>query len=245
MSSTSLQNSGAAVSTENENPETTLNNSNALDQQSLSLTQSDDELSQIYRDAGEALTLSKSQDFSEDDTVISNSHLSLLFEREVLPDLSTSQTHNSIACPQVATAPGSPNPPSSTSLIGAEDDNDSYMRSITSLVGGGEGPISSLTDILVWTETAMGTATGLLNASHTSMTDILHSPGTALRSITSLLGEAHNVFASGLFSGTGSVFRRMSQFLGNIERRTVEGIRSVFRFMAHHISPHRNHADNN
>ncbi|XP_078012865.1 testis-expressed protein 44 isoform X2 [Phascolarctos cinereus] len=94
-------------------------------------------------------------------------------------------------------------------------------------------------------ETAMGTATGLLNASHMSVTDVLHGTGTALRSMTSLLGRAHNVFTSGLFSGTGTVFRTMSQFLGNIERRTVNGIRSAFRFMALHISLHRNNAGNN
>ncbi|XP_078012864.1 testis-expressed protein 44 isoform X1 [Phascolarctos cinereus] len=255
MSSNSLQNSAAAASTENENPESALNDNSAVELQDLNLTQGkdellpqgDDELSQIYWDSGEALPLPKSQDSSEDGTVISHSHLSLLFEREVAPDLSTSQTSNSIACPQTHNPvyPGSPNPQSSTSLIGAEDDNDSYLRSITSLVGGGEGPISSLTDILVWTETAMGTATGLLNASHMSVTDVLHGTGTALRSMTSLLGRAHNVFTSGLFSGTGTVFRTMSQFLGNIERRTVNGIRSAFRFMALHISLHRNNAGNN
>ncbi|XP_078012866.1 testis-expressed protein 44 isoform X3 [Phascolarctos cinereus] len=85
----------------------------------------------------------------------------------------------------------------------------------------------------------------LLPQGDDELSQIYWDSGTALRSMTSLLGRAHNVFTSGLFSGTGTVFRTMSQFLGNIERRTVNGIRSAFRFMALHISLHRNNAGNN
>ncbi|XP_043859571.1 testis-expressed protein 44 [Dromiciops gliroides] len=269
MSSTSLQNSGAAPGTENENPETTVNDSNEVIQSqdsdnppsvnegndNPSVAKSEDELSQAsYLDAGEALPRSKSQDLSEDDVPIPSSQLSLIFEREVAPDLSAAQSYNSVTqiqpadntnatfC-QITIAPRPPSPASSTCLLSEEDCNNSYMRSITSLVGGGEGPISSLSDILVWTETAMGTAAGMLDASHTSVTDMLHGTGTALRSMTSLLGGARTVLTTGFLSGTGAMLRTMSQFLGNIERRTVEGIRFAFRFMAHHMSPHRNNTD--
>ncbi|XP_072493535.1 testis-expressed protein 44 [Notamacropus eugenii] len=261
MSSFSSQDAGA-VPTENENPETAVSNKNdviplpsgksePVSEADQNLTQNDDNSSLIYLDAGEVLPLSKSQDLSEDDAHIPNSQLLLIFEREMLPELEAAQSNNSIVCPpvynpvcQVAMAPQPLSPRPSTFLTGEDDsDNDSYMRSITSLVGGGEGPIRSLTDILVWTETAMGTATGLLNASHTSMTDILHGTGTALRSMTNLLSGARSVLTSGLLSGTGNVLRTMSQLIGDIERRTVEGIRFAFRFVAHHMSPHRNYTD--
>ncbi|KAK1345651.1 hypothetical protein QTO34_008114 [Cnephaeus nilssonii] len=38
-------------------------------------------------------------------------------------------------------------------------EENSYMRSMTSLLGGAEGSISSLADILVWSEATMSTAT--------------------------------------------------------------------------------------
>ncbi|XP_068959181.1 testis-expressed protein 44 [Petaurus breviceps papuanus] len=238
---------------ENENLETAVSSNNEVtgNEADQKPAQSDDESSPDYLDAREALPLSKSQDLSEDNALIPNSQLSLLFERE--PDLATHPHHNPIACPEVhkpvcltTMAPLPPIPQSSAHQLGEEDhdsDNDSYMRSITSLVGGGEGPIRSLSDILVWTETAMGTATGHLNASHTSVTDMLHGTGTALRSMTSLLSGARTVLTSSLLSGTGTVLRTVSQVLGNIERRTIEGIRFAFRFMAHHISPRRNSTD--
>lgn len=261
MSSFSSEDAGA-VPTENENPDTAVSNKNdviplsssksePVSETDQNLTQNDDNSSQIYLESGEALRLSKSQDLSEDEAHIPSSQFSLIFEREMVPELEAAPSNNSIICPpvynpvcQVATASLPLSPRSSTFLIGEDDnDNDSYMRSITSLVGGGEGPIRSLTDILVWTETAMGTATVLLNSSHTSMTNILHGTGTALRSMTNLLSGARTVLTSGLLSGTGNVLRTMSQLIGDIERRTVEGIRFAFRFVAHHMSPHRNCAD--
>uniref|UniRef100_A0A8C0TPV8 Uncharacterized protein n=1 Tax=Canis lupus familiaris TaxID=9615 RepID=A0A8C0TPV8_CANLF len=91
-------------------------------------------------------------------------------------------------------APGGSGPPSpgpqevalggrslDSSLCMANEE-DSYMRSMTSLLGGGEGSISSLADVLVWSETTVGMASALLASGHSSVTDLLHSPGPSLRS---------------------------------------------------------------
>lgn len=77
-----------------------------------------------------------------------------------------------------------------------------YMRSMTSLLGGGEGSISSLADILVWSDTAMGMATGTLASGHGSVTDLLHNTGPSLHSISSILGSASSASSSGLAVGT-------------------------------------------
>ncbi|XP_028905759.1 testis-expressed protein 44 [Ornithorhynchus anatinus] len=129
---------------------------------------------------------------------------------------------------------GAGTPDSNPLLVSAEG---TYLRSVTSLLGGGEGPIRSLSDILVWTETAVGRATGFLEASRTSMSDLLHGTGTALRSMTSLLGEASSAFTSGLVNGTGRALRSVTHLLDHIEQRTMEGIRNALRYMTDSLSP--------
>ncbi|XP_051855530.1 testis-expressed protein 44 [Antechinus flavipes] len=208
-------------------------------EQDLSPGQDDEEPSQAYLDAGEALPLSKNPDFIEDDSPIPNAEPSLIFEREGASEQPYhSYVYNPPVC-LVAMPAHSPSQNSSSASLEEAVDNGNYMRSITSLVGGGEGPIRSLSDILVWTETAMGTATELLNSSHTSVTDILYGTGTTLRSMTSLLGGARSALTDGILNGTGTMLRTMSQLLENIERRTIEGIRYAFRFMTHRISLRR------
>ncbi|XP_012977561.2 testis-expressed protein 44 [Mesocricetus auratus] len=124
------------------------------------------------------------------------------------------------------------------SLYRPDVEND-YMRSMTSLLGGGEGSISSLADILVWSDTAtgMGLALGLLASDHSSPADRLHDEGPSLRTVSSLLGSARSAFSSGLVAGTGSALRSVTHLLESVERRTVEGIRSAVRYLANHLTP--------
>ncbi|XP_051009617.1 testis-expressed protein 44 [Acomys russatus] len=118
-------------------------------------------------------------------------------------------------------------------------DND-YMRSMTSLLGGGEGSISSLADILVWSDTAtsMGLAMGILASGHSSPADRLQEEGPSLRTISSLLNNARSAFRSGLVVRTGSALRSVTHLLESVERRTMEGIRSALRYLANHFTPH-------
>ncbi|XP_060480108.1 testis-expressed protein 44 [Panthera onca] len=140
-------------------------------------------------------------------------------------------------------APPSPGPrevapgrrPLDVSLYMANEDN-SYMRSMTSLLGGGEGSISSLAEILVWSETTTGMATAFLASGHSSATDVLQSPGPSLRSVSSILGST---FSSGLMTGTGSALRSVTHILETVEQRTIEGIRSAMRYLTSHLSPRR------
>ncbi|KAL1770627.1 hypothetical protein HispidOSU_005452 [Sigmodon hispidus] len=115
-----------------------------------------------------------------------------------------------------------------------------YMRSMTSLLGGGEGSISSLADILVWSDTAtgMGLAVGLLAAGHSSPADRLQDEGPSLRSVSSLLGSARSAFSSGLVAGTGSALRSVTHLLESMERRTAEGIRSAVRSAVRYLANH-------
>ncbi|XP_070345514.1 testis-expressed protein 44 [Equus asinus] len=141
-------------------------------------------------------------------------------------------------------APPSPAPhvvalgrrPLDCSLYTASEEN--YMRSMTSLLGGGEGSISSLADILVWSETTMGMATGFLASGRGSVTDLLYSTGPSLRSISSILGNASAAFSSGLVAGTSSALRSITHMLERVERRTVEGIHSAVRYLTSHLTPH-------
>ncbi|XP_008562723.1 PREDICTED: uncharacterized protein C2orf57-like [Galeopterus variegatus] len=128
--------------------------------------------------------------------------------------------------------------------MASEDD---YMRSMTSLLGGGEGTTSSLADILVWPDTtvAMGVAVGLLASDHSSVTDLLHSAGPSLRSVSSLLGSARSAFSSGLASGTSSALRLVTHTLGTVERRTLQGLRSALRYLTSHLTPRRARAGPN
>ncbi|OBS72725.1 hypothetical protein A6R68_12703 [Neotoma lepida] len=124
------------------------------------------------------------------------------------------------------------------SLYRSDVEND-YMRSMTSLLGGGEGSISSLADILVWSDTAagMGLAVGFLASGHSSPADRLHDEGPSLHTVSSLLGSARSAFSSGLVAGTGSALRSVTHLLESVERRTMEGIRSAVRYLASHFTP--------
>ncbi|XP_049989631.1 testis-expressed protein 44 [Alexandromys fortis] len=123
------------------------------------------------------------------------------------------------------------------SLYRPDVEND-YMRSMTSLLGGGEGSISSLADILVWSDTAtgMGLAVGILASGYSSPADRLHEEGPSLRTVSSLLGSARSALSSGLVAGTGSALRSVTHLLESVERRTVEGIRSAVRYLANHFT---------
>ncbi|KAL2775286.1 testis-expressed protein 44, partial [Daubentonia madagascariensis] len=136
--------------------------------------------------------------------------------------------------------------PLDPNLYTATEENN-YMRSMTSLLGGGEGSISSLADILVWSETTMGmgTAMGFLASDHSTVADVLHSAGPSLRSVSSILGNASSAFSSGLASGTGSALRSVTHVLETVERRTVESIRSAMRYLTSHLTPRRAHAGPN
>ncbi|KAF5915811.1 hypothetical protein HPG69_019043 [Diceros bicornis minor] len=143
-------------------------------------------------------------------------------------------------------APPSPGPhavargrrPPDSSLYTASEEN-SYLRSMTSLLGGGEGSISSLADILVWSETTMGLATGFLASGHSSVTDLLRSTGPSLRSVSSILRNASSAFSSGLAAGTEAALRSVTRTLETVERRTVEGIHSAVCYLTSHLTPHR------
>lgn len=123
------------------------------------------------------------------------------------------------------------------SLYRPDVEND-YMRSMTSLLGGGEGSISSLTDVLVWSDTAtrMGVAVGILASGCSSPADRLQDEGPRLRTVASLLRSARSAFSSGVMSGTGSALRSVTHLLESVERRTMEGIRSAMRYLAHHFT---------
>ncbi|XP_004447126.2 testis-expressed protein 44 [Dasypus novemcinctus] len=131
-----------------------------------------------------------------------------------------------------------------SSLYLADGEN-GYMRSMTSLLGGGEGSISSLADILVWSDATVGMATSFLSSGHGSVSDLLHGSGPSLRSVSSILGGASAAFSSGLATGTGSTLRSVTNLLGAVERRTVEGMRSAARFFAGLLAAHRAPAGHN
>ncbi|XP_021055077.1 testis-expressed protein 44 [Mus pahari] len=152
--------------------------------------------------------------------------------------------------PQAPSDPGSPggSPPCSPdsyqvalgrnlldpNLYRPDVEND-YMRSMTSLLGCGEGSISSLTDILVWSDTAtrMGVAVGILASGCSSPADRLQEEGPRLRTVASLLRSARSAFSSRMMSGTGSALCSVTHLLESVERRTMEGIRSAIRYLAH------------
>ncbi|XP_006082851.1 testis-expressed protein 44 [Myotis lucifugus] len=123
-----------------------------------------------------------------------------------------------------------------SSLYIACEEN-AYMRSMTSLLGAGEGSISSLADILVWSEATMSMATGLLASRHISVTYLLHSPGLSLRLVSSILGNARLAFSSRL------VLRSVNRMLERMEQRTVEGIRSAICYMTSQLTHSGPNAD--
>ncbi|ELK32594.1 PREDICTED: uncharacterized protein C2orf57 homolog [Myotis davidii] len=116
-----------------------------------------------------------------------------------------------------------------SSLYIACEEN-AYMRSMTSLLGAGEGSISCLADILVWSEATMSLATGLLASGHISVTYLLHSPGPSLRLVSSILGNARLAFSSGL------VLRSVNRMLERMEQRTVDGICSAICYMTSQLT---------
>ncbi|XP_045650153.1 testis-expressed protein 44 [Ursus americanus] len=118
------------------------------------------------------------------------------------------------------------------------DEENTYMRSMTSLLGGGEGTISSLADVLVWSETTTGMATAFLASGHSSVTDLLHSTGPSLRSVSSILGST---FSSGPMAGTSSALRSITHMLERVEQRTVEGVRLAVRYLTSHLLPGQAH----
>ncbi|KAB1278806.1 Testis-expressed protein 44 [Camelus dromedarius] len=126
-----------------------------------------------------------------------------------------------------------------------EASENNYMRSMTSLLGGGEGSFSSLADILVWSETTMSMATGILASGRGSMTDLLHTTGPGLHSVSSILGSASSAFSSGLAEGTISALRTVTHILESVERRTMEGIRSAVRYLTSHLTPSQAQASPN
>ncbi|XP_004701892.1 testis-expressed protein 44 [Echinops telfairi] len=146
-------------------------------------------------------------------------------------------------------SPGGSPPPSPTlhplaiglrpldpSLYVADEENN-YMRSMTSLLGSGEGSISSLEDILVWSEATLDMAMRLLATGQGSVTDLLQSPGPGLRSASSLLDNASSVISSSWTASTSSALRTITNMLETVERRTIEGIRSAVRFLTSHLTP--------
>ena len=112
------------------------------------------------------------------------------------------------------------------------------MRSMTSLLGGGEGSISSLADILVWSDATMGLATGFLATGRGSVSDLLHSPGPSLRSVSSILGRASSALSSRLVVRTRLALRSVTHVLESVEQRTIEGIRSAMNYLTSHLTPH-------
>lgn len=126
--------------------------------------------------------------------------------------------------------------PLDSSLYVASEE-DTYMRSMTSLLGGGEGSISSLAHILVWSETTMAMATGFLESGHSSVTDLLHGTGPSLCPTSSILEDASSALSSGLVAGTSSVFRSIAHMLARMEQRTVESICSAVSYMTSHLTP--------
>uniref|UniRef100_A0AC11D5J4 Uncharacterized protein n=1 Tax=Ovis aries TaxID=9940 RepID=A0AC11D5J4_SHEEP len=101
------------------------------------------------------------------------------------------------ASPSTAASPGPGELALGTGpLDSTADEENSYMRSMTSLLGGGEGSISSLADILVWSDATMGLATGFLATGRGSVSDLLHTPGPSLRSVSSILGRASSALSS-------------------------------------------------
>ncbi|EPQ18122.1 hypothetical protein D623_10015519 [Myotis brandtii] len=123
-----------------------------------------------------------------------------------------------------------------SSLYIACEEN-AYVRSMTSLLGAGEGSISCLADVLVWSEATMSMATGLLASGHISVTYVLHSPGPSLRLVSSILGDARLAFSSGL------VLRSVNRMLERMEQRTVEGIRSAIFYMTSQLTHSGPNAD--
>ncbi|TKC35805.1 hypothetical protein EI555_006528 [Monodon monoceros] len=120
-----------------------------------------------------------------------------------------------------------------------------YMRSMTSLLGGGEGSISSLADILVWSDTAMGMATGTLASGHGSVTDVLHNTGAQPALHLQHPGECQLCLILRAGSGDQSALHSVTHMLEPVERRTVEGILSAMHYLTSHLAPRQAHAGPN
>lgn len=91
------------------------------------------------------------------------------------------------------------------------------MRFMISLLGGGEGFISFLVDILVWFEIIMGMVIGFLVFGRGFVIDLLYSIGFSLRFIFSILGNVSVVFFFGLVAGISLVLRFIIYMLERVE----------------------------
>lgn len=120
----------------------------------------------------------------------------------------------------------------------ASEEN-TYLRSMTSLLNGGEEAISSLTDILVWSEATTGMATTLLAVGHCSVTDLLHRRGPSLRSVSSILGHTRLALSSRLAAGTEWALRSITHMLERVEQRAVEDIHSAVCYLTSYLTPRR------
>lgn len=172
----------------------------------------------------EALPSAESQVVTEGDLV---DHSGDLQAQPVPPSPGSSASH-SPGAPTVALR----RTPLDLSLYMAREEND-YTRSMTSLLN-----ISSLADILVWSETTMGVASGLLAFGHSSLSELLHRRGPRLHSVSNILGNVRLAFSSGLVAGTDLVLRSVTHVLERMEQRTVEGIHSAMHYLTSHLTSH-------
>ncbi|KAM5268981.1 testis-expressed protein 44 [Hipposideros larvatus] len=177
----------------------------------------------------EALLSAEPQVVTEGDLVDHSGDL----QAQPVPPSPGGSAHHSPGSPTVALM----RTPLDCSLYMPSEEND-YMRSMTSMLNWGEGSISSLADILVWSEANMGVATGLLAFGHSSVSELLHSTGPRLRCVTSILGNARLAFSSRLAAGTDSALRSVTHMLERMEQRTVDGIHSAVRYLTSHLTPH-------
>lgn len=145
-------------------------------------------------------------------------------------------------------APASPDPQVAAverRVLDSTASENNYMRSMTSLLGGGEGSISSLADILVWSDTAMGMATGTLASGHSSVTDLLHNTGAQPELHLQHPGECRLCLILQAGSGDQSALHSITHMLEPVERRTVEGILSAMHYLSSHLAPRQAHAGPN
>lgn len=204
-----------------------------LDLQATGTTEAVEEIPEspevLHPDA-EALPSAESQGVTAGDLV---DHSGDLQAQPVPPSAGRSGPH-SPAYPTVALSRASLD----CHLYLASEENN-YLRSMTSLLNGGEGAISSLTDILVWSEATTGMATTLLAVGHCSVTDLLRSRGPRLRSVSSILGHTRLAFSSRLAAGTDWVLRSITRVLERVEQRAVEDIHSAMCYLTSYLTPRR------
>ncbi|XP_066089108.1 testis-expressed protein 44 [Saccopteryx bilineata] len=114
-----------------------------------------------------------------------------------------------------------------------------HTCSTTSLLGGGEGSISSLANILVWSEAAMSVTTGFLASSHSSVTGLQPSPAPSLHSIPSILRNAGLALSSRLVAGTVWALRSVTCMLDRVEQRIADSIHLAVCYLISQLTPRR------